>query len=184
MDGIADMGGVVGRSATYALAREEPVLAERRRGLALALALVCNRLTACSLHAFRRAVERSKLTDCLGTGYLGRGLNGAEVEGKFAPPLSGDELVFAEPWESRAFAMAVILFEAGVVTRLDFQPALVARITRWEAQRIYDAQSTYYQHWLGGLEDRLADCGSIVADAATVHAQELSDRPTDNDHEH
>ena len=29
MDGIADAGGVVGRSATYAVAREEPVFVER-----------------------------------------------------------------------------------------------------------------------------------------------------------
>jgi hypothetical protein len=91
MEGIADMGGVVGRSATYALARAEPALAERRGG----------------------------------AGYLGRGLNGAEVEGKFAPQLSGGKLVSAEPWESGAFAMAV-----------------------------------------------------------TIHAQELSDRPTDKDREH
>jgi hypothetical protein len=165
MDGIADTGGVVGRSATYAPARAEPALAERCEEPALASALACNRLTARSLHAFRRAVERSKLTDCLGAGYLRRGLHGAEVDGKFAPPLSGGELVFAEPWESRTFVMAVILFEAGVVTPLDFQPALVARITRWEAQRIYDAQWTYYGHSLGGLEDRLPDRGSILTEA-------------------
>jgi hypothetical protein len=52
-----------------------------------------------------------------------------------------------------------------VVTPVDFQPALVARITRWEAQRIYDAQWTYYGHSLGGLEDRLADRGSILTEA-------------------
>ena len=75
MDGIADAGGVVGRSATYAVAREEPVFVER-----------CGRL--------------------------------------------------------------------------------------------------YYEHWLGALEDRLVDCGSILTDAATVRAQELANRPTDNDQEH
>jgi hypothetical protein len=90
MDGIADVGGVVGRSATYAFAREEPVLVERCGGPAHALALVCNRLTACSCS-------------------------------------------------------------------LD---------------------------WLGALQGRLADRGSILADAATVRAHELSDRPTDTQHEH
>jgi hypothetical protein len=129
MDGIADMGGVVGRSATYALAREEPALAERGEGPALAPPSACNRLIACSLYASRRAVERCQLTDYLGADYLGPGHKGVEVEDKFAPPPSLGGLVFA------------------------------------------------------GLEGRLADCGSILAEVASVHAQELSDRPTDDDRE-
>ena len=32
--------------------------------------------------------------------------------------------------------------------------------------------------------DRLADCGLISINAAAVRAQELTDRPTDDDHEH
>jgi hypothetical protein len=41
-----------------------------------------------------------------------------------------------------------------------------------------------YQHLLGVLADKLADCGLSPTDAATVRAQELSNRPTDDDHEH
>ncbi|MDT7620396.1 MAG: hypothetical protein QOF99_1297, partial [Pseudonocardiales bacterium] len=36
-----------------------------------------------------------------------------ESDGPGAPPRSNGELVFAEPWESRAFGMAVTLFDAG-----------------------------------------------------------------------
>ena len=36
-----------------------------------------------------------------------------DIEGSAAPPRANGELVFAEPWESRAFAMAVALCEAG-----------------------------------------------------------------------
>ena len=38
-----------------------------------------------------------------------------DVAGAAAPPRSNGELVFAEPWESRAFGMAVTLADAGVV---------------------------------------------------------------------
>jgi hypothetical protein len=64
MDGIADMGGVVDRSATYALASEVPALAERGEGPTLASPSACNRLTACGLHASRCAVKRCQLTHC------------------------------------------------------------------------------------------------------------------------
>jgi hypothetical protein len=46
MDGIADVGGVEGRSTTYAFAREEPVLVGRCDGPAYASALVCSLSTA------------------------------------------------------------------------------------------------------------------------------------------
>jgi hypothetical protein len=41
--------------------------------------------------------------------------------------------MFAEPGESRAFGMAVALYEANVFTWPEFQAALVARIARWQA---------------------------------------------------
>jgi hypothetical protein len=63
--------------------------------------------------------------------------------------------------------MAVFLFGVGVVTWAEFQPAPAASIAR-----------------LGALEDRRADCGSILANTATVRAQQMSNRATDNDHEH
>ena len=56
-----------------------------------------------------------------------------DIEGPAAPPRSNGELVFAEPWESRAFGMAVTLYEAGVFAWPQFQAALIARIARWEA---------------------------------------------------
>jgi hypothetical protein len=56
-----------------------------------------------------------------------------DIEGPAAPPRSSGELVFAEPWESRAFGMAVTLYEAGTFTWPQFQTALIARIAVWEA---------------------------------------------------
>ena len=102
-----------------------------------------------------------------------------DVEGPAAPPRSNGELVFAEPWETRAFAMAVALCEAGVFTWREFQAALIARIAR------QDDTSThwcYYKHWLGALEDVLASRGAVRHHDVTALATELAQRSAGDDH--
>jgi nitrile hydratase accessory protein len=102
-----------------------------------------------------------------------------DVEGPAAPPRSNGELVFAEPWESRAFAMAVALCEAGVFSWREFQEALIARIAR------HNDTSTrwcYYRHWLGALEDVLASRGAVRHHDVTARATELAQRPAGHDH--
>jgi nitrile hydratase accessory protein len=101
-----------------------------------------------------------------------------DTDGPTAPPRSNGELVFAEPWESRAFGMAVALYEANVFTRPEFQAAFVARIARWQAAPTEGAVWSYYQHWLGALEDVLSDCGAVLADDVTARAQSLVQKPT------
>ncbi len=107
-----------------------------------------------------------------------------DIEGPAAPPRSNGELVFAEPWESRAFGMAVTLYESAVFSWAEFQAALIARIARWQAAPTEAAQWDYYQHWLGALEDVLAGCGAVQADDITARAHALAQRPTGNDHPH
>jgi nitrile hydratase accessory protein len=107
-----------------------------------------------------------------------------DIEGPAAPPRSNGELVFGEPWESRAFGMAVALYEAGVFAWPQFQAALIARIARWEAVSTGGAQWNYYQHWLGALEDVLVGCGVVLADDVTARAQALAQRPAGHDHSH
>ncbi|MGW3691446.1 nitrile hydratase accessory protein [Streptomyces sp. NPDC005125] len=107
-----------------------------------------------------------------------------DIEGPAAPPRANGELVFAEPWESRAFGMAVTLYEAGVFTWPQFQAALIARIARWEAAPTEGAHWNYYQHWLGALEDVLAGGGAVAVDEVTTRARTLAQRPTGNDHGH
>jgi nitrile hydratase accessory protein len=104
-----------------------------------------------------------------------------DVEGPAAPPRSNGELLFAEPWESRAFAMAVALSESGVVTWREFQAALIARIER------YDETSTewcYYGQWLGALEDVLDDRSAVRSHDVTARATALARRPAGHDHAH
>ena len=102
-----------------------------------------------------------------------------DVEGSAAPPRSNGELVFAEPWESRAFAMAVALSEAGVFTWREFQEALIARIGR---QHDTSAGWCYYEHWLGALEDVLARQDAAAADDVRARATQLAQRPAGHDH--
>lgn len=107
-----------------------------------------------------------------------------QLDGVATPPRSNGELVFAEPWESRAFAMAVALTEAGVFAWPQLQAALIARIAGWEAAPHDDADWRYYRHWLGALEDVLGGCGVVLADEVSVRAEGLARRPKGHDHIH
>ncbi|GAA3061623.1 hypothetical protein GCM10010464_27430 [Pseudonocardia yunnanensis] len=105
-----------------------------------------------------------------------------EVDGPAAPPRSNGELVFAEPWESRAFGMAVTLYKAGHFTWPQFQSALIARIAAWESAPTENGSFHYYHHWLGALEDVLAHIGNVVAHEVTTRAGMLAKRPAGHDH--
>ncbi|WP_193043886.1 nitrile hydratase accessory protein [Mycolicibacterium baixiangningiae] len=106
-----------------------------------------------------------------------------DTEGAAAPPRANGELVFDEPWESRAFGMAVLLVEAGVFTWPQFRTALVARIAHWQSRD--DGQGWhYYQHWLGALEDVLTAGGTVSTDHVASRASALALRPDGHDHRH
>lgn len=104
------------------------------------------------------------------------------LDGPAAPPRSNGELVFAEPWESRAFAMAVALHEAGRFAWSTFQAALVARIGAWQEGHPDGGRWSYYEHWLGALEDVLASGGAVGSADTTARAAALAARPTGHDH--
>ena len=104
-----------------------------------------------------------------------------DIEGPAAPPRSNGELVFAEPWESRAFGMAVTLYEAGTFSWPQFQTALIARIAVWEAGAAHGEPYNYYRLWLAALEDVLAGLGAVATDEVTTRAQALARRPRGHD---
>ena len=105
-----------------------------------------------------------------------------DLEGPAAPPRSNGELVFAEPWESRAFGMAVTLYEAGTFTWPQFQAALVSRIAAWEAEAGRGEPYNYYRLWLAALEDVLVGLRAMSADDVTTRVQALAQRPQGHDH--
>jgi nitrile hydratase accessory protein len=79
-------------------------------------------------------------------------------------PRDEDGPVFREPWEARAFAMALSLHEAGVFTWNEWAEALGAEIKRAQAAGDPDTGETYYQHWLATLETLVAAKGVATAD--------------------
>ncbi|MFC9916263.1 nitrile hydratase accessory protein [Streptomyces sp. NPDC059862] len=105
-----------------------------------------------------------------------------DIEGPAAPPRSNGELVFSEPWESRAFGMAVSLYEAGAFTWPQFQAALIARIAAWEAAPARGEPYPYYRLWLAALEDMLVGLCAVSTDEVTARAQALAQRPLGHDH--
>jgi nitrile hydratase accessory protein len=100
-----------------------------------------------------------------------------DTGGPAAPPRANGELVFAEPWESRAFAMAVTLAEAGVFTWDEFRESLVGRIAA-------DPGSPYYRCWLAALEDRVVAAGALDEAALTERTAHLAGRSPGHDHAH
>jgi nitrile hydratase accessory protein len=69
-----------------------------------------------------------------------------------APPRRNGELLFAHPWEGRAFAMAIALSKAGYFEWEDFRQHLIAAIREWEAVGHRAEEWDYYERWLTALE--------------------------------
>ncbi|MFR9802487.1 nitrile hydratase accessory protein [Pseudonocardia sp. RS010] len=103
------------------------------------------------------------------------------VDGPAAPPRSNGELLFTAPWESRAFGMAVALYEADAFAWPDFQQALIARIAAWEAAPA--GEWSYYAHWLAALEDVLVRTDPALAEALGERAAALATRTPGHDHD-
>jgi nitrile hydratase accessory protein len=72
--------------------------------------------------------------------------------------------VFREPWEARAFAVALALHERGVFTWTEWAAALADQIKRAQAAGDADGGDTYYQHWLATLETLVAAKGVAPTD--------------------
>lgn len=105
-------------------------------------------------------------------------------DGVAAPPRSNGELVFTEPWESRAFGMAVSLHDAGAFAWDVFQQALITRVAEWEGAHPDGQGYRYYEQWLAALEDVLDGAGTVSRAEAAGRAAELAARPPGYDHEH
>jgi nitrile hydratase accessory protein len=73
-----------------------------------------------------------------------------------------DEPVFEEPWQAKAFAIAVALHERGVYTWSEWAEMLGARIATADAP----GADCYYRSWLDALEDMLVAKGLTTAGEA------------------
>ena len=82
----------------------------------------------------------------------------ASMDGELALPRSNGELVFAAPWEGRAFGMAVVLNEGGAYEWGEFQRRLAEAIADAPPD---DEGSVYYERWLASLERLLLENGMV-----------------------
>ncbi|MGD9836318.1 MAG: nitrile hydratase accessory protein [Afipia sp.] len=71
-------------------------------------------------------------------------------------PRDDEGPVFREPWEARAFAMALALHARGLFTWPEWADALANEIKRAQAAGDADTGETYYRHWLAALEHLVA----------------------------
>lgn len=78
---------------------------------------------------------------------------------------------FAEPWQARAFAITLALYERGAFAWDAFRDNLIAEIAAVEAE----SGARYYECWLKALESilcakHIADSGEIDRAAAVIAA--------------
>jgi nitrile hydratase accessory protein len=87
----------------------------------------------------------------------------ASLEGSVAPPTGGGgEPYFAEPWEARAFALAVETVERLGLPWDAFRAQLISAIGR-------DPYRAYYQSWLEALERLVLAAHAVEAHDLDVH---------------
>ena len=101
-----------------------------------------------------------------------------------APPRTNGELAFTEPWESRAFGVAVALHDAGVVDFEAFRARLISEIGDWESSHEPGEEGyRYYERWLTALERTVLGEG-VVGQTSLDAARESIARDWEHDHSH
>ena len=78
-----------------------------------------------------------------------------------ALPRDQDGPVFNQPWEAKAFALAVRLSESGCFTWSEWVKIFSREIKAAQERGDPDLGDTYYQHWLNALERICAAKGLV-----------------------
>jgi nitrile hydratase accessory protein len=103
------------------------------------------------------------------------------MAGDAALPRKNGELVFAAPWEGRAFGLAVALNDRGAYDWNDFRDRLIERIAASDAA---GGCSPYYERWLAALETLLLDRGLVTQEELETRTEEYASGERDDDHDH
>lgn len=108
-----------------------------------------------------------------------------DLRGDLALPRANGEIVFAEPWQARAFGIAVALNENGAYPWRDFHHNLAREIA---AQGSGGDADRYYARWLAALETLLTQRGILspaeIAARASQCAAADSHHEDHRDHDH
>ena len=101
----------------------------------------------------------------------------SNMQGPAALPRSNGELVFDEPWQGRAFGLAVGLSRRASFPWSDF----VRRLSEQIASSPDDTTSGYYRQWLAALERTIVEQGITSNDELSAA---LADTLREHEHEH
>ncbi|MGH2360061.1 MAG: nitrile hydratase accessory protein [bacterium] len=108
--------------------------------------------------------------------------NGAlslDTEGQVAPPRRNGELVFQEPWEGRAFGLAVTLRDQGLFSWNAFRDRLVAAIAEADCRAADVNRPQYYENWLTALERLLVTEGILTMAEIQARARQFANGERD-----
>ena len=94
------------------------------------------------------------------------------------------ERSFDQPWQIRAFAMAVAAYQQRQFEWSEFQLSLISSIRDWEAGggRAEDDPWSYYQHWLAALETVLSGSGLLSESALDEQTKQVLALPPNRNH--
>ncbi|HRI94126.1 MAG TPA: nitrile hydratase accessory protein [Nocardioides sp.] len=92
------------------------------------------------------------------------------------------ERSFDEPWQIRAFALAVGAHRAGQYEWAEFQSALIDSIKGWEDDATSASTWSYYEHWVTALESVLGEHGAIETVSLDAKTREVLATPPNRDH--
>jgi len=95
--------------------------------------------------------------------------------------IDAEDTVFAEPWEARAFAIALTLSGGEGFSWDEFRNRLIAEIAQADAVREprdgADASPKYYECWLAALEKILREKALLGADEIDRRAAAIAASP-------
>ncbi|WP_311208419.1 MULTISPECIES: nitrile hydratase accessory protein [unclassified Aeromicrobium] len=98
-------------------------------------------------------------------------------------PLGADDMAFDEPWQLRAFALAVAAHKSGQYPWARFQTALIASIGEWENSEASQRRSwSYFEHWVNAVESVLAHGDRIDRSALEERVRDVLDTPAARNH--
>lgn len=98
-------------------------------------------------------------------------------------PLASDDVAFDEPWQLRAFALAVAAHKSGQYPWAGFQSALIASIKEWEGvNEAGDPSWSYYEHWVNAVEAVLGDSDLVDGSVLDARVREVLDTPANRNH--
>ncbi len=108
------------------------------------------------------------------------------MTGAEALPRSNGELVFEEPWQARAFGLAVGVVQAQGIDWEEFRGRLIEEIGAWEREHAHDPTESYsyYERWLATLERLLVETGMVSSDEIEARVLRLAAEDDHGHHDH